>query len=335
MAVFFVSGCTTVPRHQDKLPSGSLSLKEICEAARIPWNWDSVSQVITLEIADQKVKALVGSSIVLFGNDKVMLSRPIRFEQSQIVVPPDFKDKIIERFAVKEKAEPFKSYSFKKVREIVIDAGHGGKDPGALGHKGIKEKNVVLDIALRVKRVLEQHGFKVRMTRQSDVFLTLQQRTEIASRGSTDVFVSIHANSNPNRSVQGLEVYYAPDLSDDDKKEEQRRENLRLMAQHLEMKRSDSNLQKIVADMLYTYKQGQSHLLARKIAQSTSSFAEIKNRGIKEARFFVLRNTLIPAVLVETGYVTNSKEERLLTLKAHRQKLAHGIAHSILRYVQE
>jgi N-acetylmuramoyl-L-alanine amidase len=173
------------------------------------------------------------------------------------------------------------------------------------------------------------------MTRQSDVFLTLQERTELASHGKTDLFVSIHANSNPSRNVQGLEVYMAPDLSEEDKKEDQRRENMRLMAQHLDMKKTDMNLQKIVADMLYTQKQMQSSALARKVLYGVCTYAGVKNRGVKEARFFVVRNTLIPAILIETGYLTNPREERLLTSKLYRQKLAQGIARSILSYVEK
>jgi len=331
LAGFLITGCATVSTDKNALSKSDISLKNLCEASRINWNWDSVAQVITLHINGRQAKGLVGSDVVLLDQEKIVLSRPIRFERSTILVPADFKEKVIDRYRSKT-IEPVPTFGYKKVREILIDAGHGGKDPGALSKRGVKEKNVVLDIAIRVKNTLQQHGFKVKMTRQSDVFLTLQERTKLASYGKTDLFVSIHANANPSRAVQGLEVYFAPDLSEEDKREDPRQENLKLMIKGLDMKKTDSTLEKILADMLYTQKQNQSSALARQLLMGVSSYAKVKNRGVKEARFFVLRNTLIPAVLIETGYLTNTKEERLLTTKAYRQKLAHGIAHSILNY---
>lgn len=329
-----MAGCTTVSTDKSTLSKSDISLKNLCEASRINWNWDSVAQVITLQINGRQAKALVGSDVVLLDQEKIVLSRPIRFERSMILVPSDFKEKVIDRYRSKT-IEPTPTFGYKKVREILIDAGHGGKDPGALSKRGTKEKNIALDIAIRVKNTLEQHGIKVKMTRQSDVFLTLQERTKLASHGKTDLFISIHANANPSRAIHGLEIYFAPDLSEEDKREDPRQENMRLMIKGLDMKKTDSTLEKILADMLYTKKQNQSSALAKQLGTGVSSYAKVKNRGIREARFFVLRNTLIPAVLIETGYLTNVKEEKLLTTKAYRQKLAHGIAHSILIYVQK
>lgn len=335
-AGFFMAGCTTVSHDKNISSMSDISLKNLCDASHINWNWDSVAQVITLHMNGRQAKGLVGSDVVLLNQEKIVLSRPIRLERSTILVPPDFKEKVIDRYRGTDKTfRPAPTFGYKKVREILLDAGHGGKDPGALSRRGVKEKNIVLDIATRVKSTLEQHGCKVRMTRQSDVFLTLQERTQLASHGKTDLFVSIHANSNPSRAVQGLEVYYAPDLSEEDKKEDPRQENMKLMVKNLDMKKMDSTLEKILADMLYTQKQNRSSALAKQLSMGVSSYTKVKNRGIREARFFVLRNTLIPAVLIETGYLTNSKEERLLITKAYRQKLAHGIARSILNYVDK
>ena len=123
------------------------------------------------------------------------------------------------------------------MREIIIDAGHGGKDPGALGRGNIKEKNIVLDIAQRLKKILKGRGIKVKMTRDRDNFVSLQKRTEIASRSKADLFISIHANSSPTRSVYGLEVFDAKHLNAKDKKEAQRKTNRRLMFGGLAMKR--------------------------------------------------------------------------------------------------
>jgi len=250
----------------------------------------------------------------------------------------DFK-KILERKAVPTKRigrVPVKidrrSYKYKKISKVVIDAGHGGKDPGATGRTGLKEKIVVLDIARRLKKILENQGIEVVMTRSKDKFITLQQRTEIASSSKSDLFVSVHANSSPARSVYGIEIYTLKQLGFLEKNEEQRKENYRKMYGSLSMNKKDKELQSIVTDMMDTNKQAESLELASRVANKMVRILKTKNRGLKKSRFFVLRNTIVPAVLVEVGFLSNPKEEKLLKTKAYRQKVANGLARGILEY---
>ena len=112
---------------------------------------------------------------------------------------------------------------------VVIDPGHGGKDPGAIGRSGVQEKKIVLDISKRLKKILLNRGYKVKMTREKDEFISLQGRTEIASKSMADLFVSVHANSSPVRSVHGLEVYAAEYLDFKSRNEEQRKKNQNLI----------------------------------------------------------------------------------------------------------
>jgi len=286
--------------------------------------------VATLRYKGVKAEVLVGSDLVIVDKDRVTLSAPVRMVRSAVVVPPDFRSKVISR--MRQQATQKRGHGLTKVREIIIDAGHGGKDPGAIGRSNVKEKKIVLDISKRLKKILQKRGIKVKMTRERDVFISLQKRTEIASRSKADLFVSVHANSSPSRSAHGLEVFTAKNLGRKDKKEGQRKTNHRLMYRNLSMKKSSSDVKKIVSDMLYTHKQAESKKLAEHITKKTTRVVKTKNRGAKNSRFYVLRNTLIPAVLVEVGFLTNPKESKLLQTGAYREKVARGIAESIQNY---
>lgn len=322
-------GCATLPKE----PVGAYReayLKDICVRNDIRWQWDHVAQVATLRHKGAGAEVLVGSDLVLVGGERVALSAPVRMVRSAVMVPPDFQSKVIDRLL--REAGRQKGYAAPKIREIIIDAGHGGKDPGAIGRTGTQEKKIVLDIAKRLRRILQGRGFSVRMTRDGDRFISLPERTEIASRAGADLFISVHANSNPSRGVHGLEVYTAGDSGFMDGDEAQRRTNRRLMFRNLSMKNGDSQVERIVSDMLHTHKQGEGKVLAGRLARQTARVAKTRNRGVKDARFYVLRNTLVPAVLVEVGFLTNPREEKLLRSGAYRQRIARGLAEGILDY---
>lgn len=325
LAAVLISGCATAPPTPR---TGETSLKDLCERYSVQLEWDSVSQVVTLSSGDQKARALVGSDVVLVGPDRITLSGTIRRTRDAIFVPQDFEAKVFQKF----KKET--GFDLKKFGLIVVDAGHGGKDPGARGKTGVKEKHIVLDIAKRLKRNLTQYGFDVVMTRETDEFITLEKRTEIATRVQADLFVSIHANANQSRNIDGFEVYYMGEFLTKDKKEDQRQKNTGALFSRLKMRQDLPELDKIVADMLYDHKQYESRALAGRLARDVSKFTGTQDRGERAARFFVLRNTLIPAVLVEVGYLSNAREEKLLQSDDHRQKLADGIAESIADYVK-
>ena len=347
------SGCATVPggRATDssprpKAPRGEgafgrkrIYLKDLCDRYSVPWQWDHISQTVDLKIDGTAVRLLVGSSILLLGKEQVKLNAPVSIDQSSVMLPHDFRAKVMDRFPnLFTATAPSRSRVtrvtrvFRKLREVVIDAGHGGKDPGAIGVAGMQEKTVVLDVAQRLEKLLEAAGVKVTMTRKDDTFFSLPERTAIASRSRADLFISIHANSSPVRSVHGVEVYCLKDLGTLEKNEAQRQANHKLMFKNLSMKKGSLSLEDIVEDMLYTHKQSVSPALATKLADRVAQTAKANDRGDKQSRFFVLRNTLIPAVLVEIGFVTNPKEGRLLKTGDYRQRIAEGLANGILGY---
>ena len=201
-----LAGCATVPRDQ----AMKNHLDDICQQYDVHWSMDNVSEIVTLRHGALDAQALIGSNIVIFGSEQIQLNDSIRRKGGAIIIPPDFKEKVIDRLLTEIVTVPTTVLKFNK---IVVDAGHGGKDPGAIGKSGLYEKNVVLDISKRLKGLLESKGITVTMTRDQDEFISLEGRTEIATRARADLFVSIHANSNPNsRGTQGIEIYALREL---------------------------------------------------------------------------------------------------------------------------
>ena len=326
-------GCGGRPVISPTIPVG-IPLQDICNQYHIDWQWDGVTQVVMMEYKGNKSKALVGSSTVLVGKNKVILSAPLRRENSTIYVPEDFEAKILAPFGI-----PLEGLSLvessSRVHTIVIDAGHGGKDHGTMA-SSVNEKDIVLDIAKRLKMLLEGAGIKVTLTRDVDKFISLPERTVIAAKSGADLFVSVHVNSNPDRRVNGLLVYYLASITKKDSKEEQRKINEHIFLKSLNA-RASSVLQAIVTDMMNALKTAQSQKLAKSIIQEARRQPDVKVRGdgLRFCHFFVVRNTLIPAVLVETGFLSNRLERRKLTSSIYRQQMAEIIARGILAYANK
>ncbi len=216
---------------------------------------------------------------------------------------------------------------------VVIDPGHGGHDPGAIGRYGTKEKDVTLKLALLVKKKLEARGISVVLTRSRDVYVSLEERTAIANSAGADVFISIHANASRNRRVRGVEAYYFEKTSD--------RDVLRLAASENNVRsiREMSDLQYILFDMVARYKSRFSRVLAEYLHRSTLRKVRQLNRtrdlGAKPGPFYVLKNAVMPSVLIETSFISNPREEKLLNNRQYIDALAQGIAEGIIRYLRE
>ena len=332
LALHGCAGRSVVP----PTPAMGIPLEDICNRYHVTWQWDGVTQVVLMEYRGNISKALVGSSTVLIGQQQIILSAPLRRENSTIYVPEDFETKVLAPFGV-----PIIGLSSvgssSRVHVIVIDAGHGGKDRGTMSPSGgMDEKEIVLDVAKRLRSLLDGAGIKVIMTRDTDDFISLPERTVITSRSSADLFISIHVNSNQDHAVSGLLVYYLDSIPRRDLNEGQRRENARIFLGSLNANDS-STMQAIVTDMMDTVKTSQSQRLARSIVREAREEPGIKVRGdgIRLCRFFVVRNTLVPAVLVETGFLSNHQEHNKLISPSYRQKIAEIIARGVLDYANE
>ena len=224
----------------------------------------------------------------------------------------------------------------KKLPLIVVDAGHGGNDLGAKGYRGIQEKNVNLAIALRLKDILtSRYKYRVILTRGDDTFIPLPGRGKIANDNNADVFVSVHANAAPRRAAHGIETYYLGQGHSEEAKATAARENGKLVKSV-----KDDETQEILASMISTTKINQSSRLAGNIQNQLyqsmrKKYSGVKNLGVKEGPFFVLHDTNMASVLVEVGFVTNSREESRLKQSSYLDRLASSIAKGVSKFVQD
>jgi N-acetylmuramoyl-L-alanine amidase len=217
------------------------------------------------------------------------------------------------------------------VHKIILDPGHGGKDPGAIGPNGLREKDVTLAIAQRLKPLLEDLGYTVLMTRETDRFVELHERTAFANQNRADLFISIHTNASRSNNVRGVETYFLGVAKSREASETAMLENA-ISQQAL------SDLEKILFDLTRTSNLKQSSVLAEAIQDNlferlSGNFRGIKNLGVKQASFYVLIGAQMPAVLVEVSFISNPQDERLLTQKDYRETLADSIFRGIMKYV--
>ena len=213
---------------------------------------------------------------------------------------------------------------------IVLDAGHGGKDPGAIGKFGTKEKDVALDITRRTGSLLEKSGIKVVYTRDEDVFIPLLDRTKIANDANGKLFVSIHANANQNRKIQGFETYLLRPGKSEDAIEVAARENSVINLEDVtDQYENLSGENLIMATMAQSTFMKESEDLASIIQIELDKKLDTPNRGVKQAGFYVLIGASMPNVLVEVGFLSNPNEEKMLKQSRHKQKIAEAIYHAI------
>ena len=217
---------------------------------------------------------------------------------------------------------------------VVLDAGHGGKDPGSRGKYGTKEKDVVLDITKRIGRLLEKNTrIKVIYTRDEDVFVPLIKRTKIANDADGKVFVSIHANSNNNRKVQGYETYLYSLAKSDDAIEVASRENSVIQFEEKAGQYKDLSGEKLIlATMAQSMFLKESEDLAAIIQMELDKKLTTPNRGVKQAGFYVLYGASMPNVLVEIGFISNPAEEKKLKQSKYRQMIANAVYEGIKHF---
>ena len=217
---------------------------------------------------------------------------------------------------------------------VVVDAGHGGKDPGAVGPSGLKEKDVTLRVARKVAALLKkQLGVKVILTRSGDRFLPLEQRTAIANAKKADLFISIHTNAARNRRLRGVETYFLNFALDDEAMQVAARENAT-------SSKRIGQLRSILNDIMKNAKVEESSRLAQKIqkglvASLKGRYSGVRNHGVKQAPFFVLIGARMPSVLVEISFISNRVEEKRLKSGAYLDRVAQGIVDGVRSYVMD
>lgn len=219
-----------------------------------------------------------------------------------------------------------------RIRRIVIDPGHGGHDPGAVSPSGTKEKDIVLDIGLNLaEKIREELGIDAVLTRSTDVFLELQERTAIANKVGADLFVSIHANASLNRAANGIETYYL-NLAKTEK------------AAQLAAKENGTTLEKVsllqavLFDLMANYKLNDSAHLADEVQKALykkalTGYPSVKNLGVKQGPFYVLVGATMPSILVETAFLSNERDEQKLLDPEYQDLTADGILEGIRGYI--
>ena len=219
------------------------------------------------------------------------------------------------------------------LRTIAIDPGHGGRDTGAIGPKGLQEKDVVLDIGLKLRRLIQERlGIRVVMTRTEDVFVPLEERTAIANRAKADFFISVHVNAAHRTRAQGFETYFlSREPSDSAARASAIRENLSVNLGGLRPKEEDA-LRAILWDMANTLYLKESSELAQILLDELDKILQVDNRGVKSAPFFVLMGAAMPAVLLEVAFISNPQEEKNLQAEGYKDRVAEALYAGIVRF---
>ncbi len=217
------------------------------------------------------------------------------------------------------------------LRRIVVDAGHGGKDPGAVGPTGVLEKDVTLKLAKELsKELASQIGCEVILTRSHDVYLPLEERTAIANKVGADLFISLHANANKSRTAYGIETYYLNFSKNDKAAAVAARENGTSLKQV-------SDLELILFDLMANAKINESSRLAAEIQKSlvyriSKKYSNVRDLGVRQGPFYVLLGATMPSVLIETAFISHPREEKRLVSSAYQKSAAQAIASAIKEY---
>lgn len=306
----------------------------------------------TMEINDGLLKALrwgiyeKNTTRVVLDIDSVNDFTVFLMENPYRIIIDVSKDSLSKKVSQNVKTEPKKSKEGKiildeggdrytlasafglKVKTIVLDAGHGGKDSGASYH-GIMEKDINLDIALRVKKLLNNYdsALKVLLTRETDVFIPLEERTAFANKNRSDIFVSIHQNASRNQDAKGIETYVLNVTKD--------KAALAVAAfENQATEKSLSDLQGILKDIMLNSKLEESLMLANFVQKELVSKTNDKSLGVKQAPFYVLVGAKMPSILIECGFISNPDTAHLYTTEEYKDKMAYGIFKGLLKYIE-
>jgi N-acetylmuramoyl-L-alanine amidase len=218
-------------------------------------------------------------------------------------------------------------------RVVVIDPGHGGRDPGRIGPNGLAEKDVTLMVAQRLAAVLRERGYEVHLTRENDRYVSLPERPKLANRWKGDrpvaVFLSIHANAAPSSAARGFETFFLSEARTDDERRVAEMENEAIHFDDHGPASAENGLDHILNTLRSDFLMRASHDLAAVLQEKLAGFHPGPNRGVKRAGFYVLVGAIMPAVLIETAFLSNREEAALLGTQSFRQKIALGIADGV------
>lgn len=278
-------------------------------------------------------------------NDMLKAVRAGQFDSNTVRVVLDLKN--ITDFKIFTMEDParividiYGKINISDRKRIVIDPGHGGHDPGAVGPNNLYEKDVVLDIALKLRDILSANSsYEIFLTRDRDVFIPLEQRTAIANSKNADLFVSIHANASLRREAKGIETYMLNWTNDEEAMKVAARENAISLKKMRQMNKKEMDILDIIkGDLSRDNKRDESIRLAHYIQKNLVSnlnrdYDHIVDLGVKQALFYVLFGAKMPSVLVEVAFISNHLEEKHLAREDYRGDLARSLSAGITKYM--
>lgn len=334
-----------------------ISMAELAKKFSLEERREGLSGRIILSGESLEIVLCPGMRLARLNGKTVMLKDRVRYQGEKVLLPAEilaeiadarFASRIIIPLLPRHRSEPERL-------KVVIDAGHGGRDPGAIGPTGITEKQVNLAISRKLARLLEAEGIDVVLTREHDRYISLAERSNIANRAQPDLFISIHANSTRLGYVSGCETYYLPEefvqsrAVDDFVSADSRRyhgyasggydDNKRALAaskyylppmKHVGNFSGDAVSRMVVWNMLLEQYRRESRKLAQAIQRQLSRALNVSDRGVKTEAFSVLKWTYAPAVLVEVGFLSNPLWERLLASSSIQESIASALCRAVM-----
>lgn len=347
IGLIFLAGCATQSQYfkleqslqkDIKVFDGTqyVPLSKACDVYGAGFEWDPYIQKASVKKDSYNIALRAYSDRVLINGAEKRLDRPVVLDNGIVFVPVSSLGNFFIPLpgpVYVEKTPVVAAPGRFIIRTIVLDPGHGGKDAGAVGRRlRLKEKDTALALAKMIKARLEKAGVRVIMTRDSDNFISLSRRADMANRNKADLFVSVHINASKSRSMRGFECYYLSSATDDNARALEAFENSVLKLDADAEKENSKQLDKTLWDMTLTENRIESAELAGYICQSVEDSLTIRNRGIRSARFYVLKHTHMPSVLVEAGYISNRYEELKLKDPKFLEKIADAVAKGIIKY---
>lgn len=310
-----------------------VSLYDLSQALGGSLSCDEWTRCLELRVSGKSFRFMPSSRAVLIDNDDcIYLPNAVTEIRGDALISTAFITSILPDYM--KSSGKGKSTHVGNRKLVVLDAGHGGHDTGCRGG-GLNEKDIALDVTRRVRDLLTEMGYRVIMTRNSDVFLELPSRSDIANRNGADIFVSIHVNDAANTSACGTETYYLSKVQVDNDYHARR---LETSSYGYELRKRWSNLttkmKSVLRQQHYQTTQQKSQLLAEKVQKRLAKAAGGDNRGVKGKNLSVLRNSYCPCCLVEIGFISNWSDLKKMKTSAHKQKVAQAIAQGIKDYLK-
>lgn len=287
-------------------------LASFAKAYGLAESWNFKTKIVTIQSPQAKISFRAGSEYVLVNGKIMRMPAQAKMMNGQMLIPFQFglqifKSNLSPNTNLKppptlNKLPPQQNYFAKQSFSVLLDPGHGGHDIGARGRKGFDENDINLDITKRVRDKLINRGIKVSMTRTQDQYVTLWKRIALANTANSNLFVSIHTNAAKSKTVNGAEIFYY----------------------------GGANKSQNGAN--YKQNLSKSYRFAKLVQWHLSKDVKIKSRGVKSARYFVLKNARVPAILIEVGFITHAWEGNKLFTPSYRNEIAQAIVESILDY---